>query len=77
MQKVDPLVKQIVQLVDARLKTFGTNIKGEIIAAVNASEERMTKKMQSIEDKLDGKVNKHEKRITHLEEHTGLTPIKN
>jgi hypothetical protein len=69
MQKVDPLIKQIAQLLDARLQTFEVNIKGEI----KASEERMTKKLQNVEDKLDGKLTDHEKRITRLEKHKDVS----
>lgn len=49
------MIKQIGQLINARIKTLEINLKAEI----TASEERMTKKLQGVEDKLDGKVNGH------------------
>ncbi len=87
MQKVDPMINQIGQLLDARFKTFATNIKGEIKAEIKASEERVTKNLRAeikaseervtknlkvVEYKLDGKVAKLEKRTERLEIQTGI-----
>lgn len=84
MQKVDPMINQIGQLLDARFKTFEVIMKGEI----KSSEERVTKNLTSkidkvandlqkvaknlkdVEDKLDGKVAKLEKRTERLEAHS-------
>ncbi|MBI4097131.1 MAG: hypothetical protein HY428_01830 [Candidatus Levybacteria bacterium] len=53
------MIKQIGQLIDARIKTLEINIKAEIKAseeklmgAIKASEDRMIKKLQGVEDKL-------------------------
>jgi len=57
MQKIDPLVKQIGQLIDARFHTFETNIKAYINAVIGASEDRITKNLR-------GEIKASEERVT-------------
>lgn len=53
MQKVNPLVKQIGELmIDARIGTLQINIKSEIKASEERVTDKLTKKMQVLEDKL-------------------------
>lgn len=47
MQKVDPMVKQIGGLIDARFKTFEVVIMGTMKAEIKASEESVTKNLRS------------------------------
>ena len=72
MQKVSPMIQQIGHLIDKRFQTFEINIKAEIKASEERVTGKLTKKLQILEDKLDGKVNNHEERIERLEAHTGL-----
>lgn len=43
MQKISPLIKQIGQLIDVRIKTLKINI----VAEIKASEEKVTKELRS------------------------------
>ena len=59
MQNVNPLVKQIGQLIDARNKTLEANIKAEIIA----SEKRSGTKIENLEQGIDAKIDNLEKKM--------------
>lgn len=76
MQKVDPLIRQIGQLLDVRFKVFETLFKAEI----RASEERVTKRLVKVEkrlvvveDKLDSNINNHDQRIKKLERQASVS----
>ena len=79
MQTLNPIVKQIGQLINVRFKTFEMIIKAEISAAVKASEdrvtrnfrgeikaseERLTNNLQGVEDKLTKKLQVVEDKLT-------------
>ena len=83
MQKLDPIVQQMGQLIDARIKTLEVNLKAEIKESegrvtrnlrgeIKESEERLTRKLQVFEDKLDGKVGALEVRVEVLEDQVGV-----
>lgn len=68
MQQVDPLIKQIGKLLDARFQTSETNMKTEI----KAMGERITKQLRGeikdseerVTEKLEGKIKDSEGRLT-------------
>ena len=72
MQKVDPMVVQIGNLINKRFETFSIVVKAEIHSVVKASEERVTKSLrteiQASEDratnKLRGEIQASEDRVT-------------
>lgn len=72
MQQVDPMIKQIGHLIDKRLQTFEINIKAEIKASEERVTDKLTKKLQVLEDKLDRNMKGYEERIERLEMHAGL-----
>lgn len=61
MQQINPLLKQIGQLINARFQTFETVIKAEINAVVSASEKRVTKNLR---EEIKTAVKASEERVT-------------
>ncbi len=64
-------VKEVGELIDARIRTAEITIKAEIkeVKAAMATKEDI----QRLEQKLDKKIDDHEERIKKIEEHLGLT----
>lgn len=86
MQRISPLIKQIGQLIDVRIKTLKINIIAEIKdseervtkslkAEIKEAEQRLAKKLQAVEDKLDKKISDHKVRIEKLEKYNAQTTI--
>ena len=68
MQKVSPLIKQIAQLLDARLQTVETNIRAEIAASEKKMVGKLNEDITLTEKRMTGKLNEDmrasEKRLT-------------
>lgn len=80
---IKSLVKEVGALIDARIRTAEITIKAGTDASIKASEERLTKRidvleqgLHRVEQKLNNNIQDHEDRIETIEEHIGL-PHKN
>jgi hypothetical protein len=67
-------VNDVGVLIDARLRTAEITIKASTDASIKASEERLTKRIEALEQKVDKGIEDQEKQIKHIEEHVGLSP---
>jgi hypothetical protein len=67
-------VNDVGVLIDARIRTAEITIKASTDASIKASEERLTKRIEALEQKVDKGIEDQEKQIKHIEEHVGLSP---
>ena len=67
MQDRKELIKAIVEAISPLIDAKNDILKTVLLAEIKASEQRLTKKIEAVEKKLDDKLTDHETRIKQLE----------